>query len=90
MSSMLRRCNNWDYRQRGIYMITLTVEGRVPVLGRLVGGESAAAVVPTAAVRDCGDVLARDSRALSRRYADGVPGNAGPLPRHCVCAGTAG
>ena len=47
MGSMLRRCITWDYRQRGIYMITLTVEGRLPVLGRLSGGESAATATPT-------------------------------------------
>lgn len=47
MGSMLRRCITWDYRQRGIYMITLTVDGRFPVLGCLSGGESAATVVPT-------------------------------------------
>ena len=40
MDRMLQRCNTWDYRQRGIYMITLTTEGRAPLFGRLVGGET--------------------------------------------------
>ena len=35
--SMQRRCDGWDYKGRGIYMITLTIEGRKPILGRLVG-----------------------------------------------------
>ena len=33
---MLRRCRNWDYRGRGIYLITLTLRDRSrPALGRL-------------------------------------------------------
>ena len=35
--SQLRRCRNWDYKGRGIYMITLTLRDRSrPLLGRLV------------------------------------------------------
>lgn len=34
---MKRRCFCHDYFERGIYMITLEVEGRRPLLGRLVG-----------------------------------------------------
>lgn len=47
MGSMLRRCSNWDYRQRAIYMVTLTVEGHAPLLGRLIGDERAAAIALT-------------------------------------------
>lgn len=38
---MGRRLNGWDYAGRGIYMITITIEERRPLLGRLVkiGGE---------------------------------------------------
>lgn len=38
---MGRRLNGWDYAGRSIYMITITIEGRRPLLGRLVkiGGE---------------------------------------------------
>lgn len=35
--SMLRRCTNWDYRGRGIYMFTLTTIDRTPLLGELKG-----------------------------------------------------
>jgi len=35
--SMKRRCNLNDYCDRGIYMITIAIEGRRPLLGRLVG-----------------------------------------------------
>ena len=35
--SMKRRCNQHDYRDRGIYMVTLCIEGRRPLLGTLVG-----------------------------------------------------
>ena len=33
--SMLRRCNNWDYKKRGIYMLTLVTAERKPLLGTL-------------------------------------------------------
>lgn len=32
---MGRRLSGWDYAGRGIYMITITIEGRRPLLGRL-------------------------------------------------------
>lgn len=35
--SMKRRCNQHDYRDRGIYMVTLCIEGRLPLLGALAG-----------------------------------------------------
>ena len=34
---MKRRCTQHDYRERGIYMITMVIEGRRPLLGRLAG-----------------------------------------------------
>lgn len=37
--SMKRRCFCHDYYERGIYMITLEVEGRRPILGSLAGGQ---------------------------------------------------
>lgn len=35
--SMLRRCKGWDYKRRGIYMLTLVVRSRQPLLGTLAG-----------------------------------------------------
>ena len=35
--SMKRRCDEHDYTQRGIYMITITTEGRLPLFGTLKG-----------------------------------------------------
>ena len=35
--SMLRRCKDWDYKGRGIYMLTLVVRDRHPLLGTLAG-----------------------------------------------------
>ena len=43
-NNMLQRCKNWDYRQRAIYMITITVEGRRPLLGILEGEGDKAAI----------------------------------------------
>lgn len=39
--SMLRRCVDHDYSQRQMYMVTLTVEGRYPLFGRVVGRSDA-------------------------------------------------
>lgn len=64
MGSMLRRCNTWDYRQRGIYMITLTVDGRVPRLGHLSGGESSPTVIPT----PVGEMVAACWKEIPSRY----------------------
>ncbi len=64
MGSMLRRCHNWDYRQRGIYMITLTVDGRRPLLGCLSGGETAATIGLTPA----GEMVAACWRDIPARY----------------------
>lgn len=41
------RERNWDYRQPAIYLITLTVKDRQPLLGMLVGGVDDARVEPT-------------------------------------------
>ena len=35
--SMKRRCDEHDYTQRGIYMITMATEGRLPLFGTLKG-----------------------------------------------------
>ena len=60
--SMKRRCNLNDYLDRGIYMITIAIEGRKPILGKLAGnpdikeGEDAPHVILSPmgeAVRDC-------------------------------------
>ena len=40
-AKMKRRCFCHDYYERGIYMITLEVEGRRPILGQLVGARVA-------------------------------------------------
>ena len=39
--SMLRRRVGHDYESRRIYLITMTVEGRLPLLGTLVGDADA-------------------------------------------------
>lgn len=38
------RLKYWDYKGRGIYMITMNIEGRVPLLGMLQGGIDGARV----------------------------------------------
>lgn len=46
--SMLRRRVGHDYQSRRIYLITMTVEGRQPLLGQLTGGADAPAGAPDA------------------------------------------
>lgn len=46
--SMLRRRVGHDYEQRCVYLITMTVEGRRPLLGRLVGDAEAECGSPDA------------------------------------------
>ena len=54
---MGRRCNDWDYRQRAIYLVTLVLADRSrPILGRLEQRDGKWAVRPSAlgaAVLDC-------------------------------------
>ena len=40
--SMKRRCSEHDYLERGIYMVTMAIEGRQPLLGRLAGNAEVA------------------------------------------------
>ena len=35
--SMKRRCEQQDYTERGLYLVTLVIEGRKPLLGELKG-----------------------------------------------------
>lgn len=54
-ASMKRRCVGHDYTRRGIYMVTITVEGRRPLFGRVYGTPDDARIELTAlgnAVRD--------------------------------------
>ena len=44
--SYKRRLNDWDYSQPRIYMLTLTIEGRRPLLGTLAGDVSQPTTVP--------------------------------------------
>ena len=62
--SMRRRCSGWDYSGRGIYMITLGVEGRRPLLGRLKGGEDDAWIELT----DLGIAVAKEIEGISNYY----------------------
>lgn len=40
--SMLRRCDDFDYTARRLFLLTLTVEGRRPLLGTVVGEDTVA------------------------------------------------
>ena len=48
---MGRRMHGWDYCGRGIYMVTITVEGRRPLLGQLAQQDGTWVVVPSATGR---------------------------------------
>ena len=40
--SQTKRCYNWNYRGRGIYLLTMVTNGRTPLLGQLTQGETGA------------------------------------------------
>ena len=63
-TSMLRRCKTWDYRERCIYMVTFCTEGRLPLLGRLVGDETHACIECT----EAGRLVEQCWRDLPNRY----------------------
>jgi REP element-mobilizing transposase RayT len=46
--SMKRRCDGHDYEARQMYLITITVEGRRPLLGRVIGNPEAEEGAPDA------------------------------------------
>ena len=84
--SMLRRRIGHDYESRQIYLITMTVEGRRPLLGRLVGDAEAEKGSPEAPkidlsplgeqVRDCWTSISSyypEVRVLSNYLARAVP-----------------
>lgn len=63
--SMHRRCDGWDYKGRGIYMLTLAVEGRMPLLGKLMGKEAEAAYIE---MSDLGKVIAQEVENIPSHY----------------------
>ena len=42
--SQTRRCHNWNYKGRGLYLLTMVTKGRKPLLGELVDKEGRAFV----------------------------------------------
>lgn len=62
--SMHRRCDEWDYKGRGIYMLTLAVEGRTPVLGKLMGSEAEAYIE----LSELGKAIAQEVENIPNHY----------------------
>ena len=63
--SMKRRMAGWDYTQPSIYMLTLVVEDRRPLLGTLVGGDPQAAHIEPSAL---GSMVAAEFLGIPRYY----------------------
>ena len=61
---MLKRKLDWDYRQRCIYMTTVTVEKRRPLLGQLTGGLGN----PTVELSDVGIMVAQCWQEIPSRF----------------------
>ena len=66
--SYKRRLNEWDYSQPRIYMLTLAIEGRFPLLGTLVGDAS----LPTTASNGP-RLLPSELGAAVLQEVDGIP-----------------
>ena len=69
--SMLRRRVGHDYEQRCVYLVTMTVEGRRPLLGRLVGdagAESGSLDAPHIELSPLGKQVRKMWEAISEYY----------------------
>ena len=66
--SYKRRLNDWDYSQPRIYMLTLAIEGRRPLLGTLMGDASQPTVAPNGP-----RILPSDLGAAVLQEVDGIP-----------------
>ena len=62
--SMHRRCKGWDYKGRGIYMLTLIVADRQPLLGKLVTEDSGARIEKT----PIGESVASEAEDIPNYY----------------------
>lgn len=69
--SMKRRRNGHDYQKRQMYLITITVEGRRPLLGRVVGDpavEKGQPDAPRIALSPLGEAVERQWLAISHYH----------------------
>ena len=66
--SYKRRLNDWDYSQPRIYMLTLAIEGRQPLLGVLVGDASQPTTAPNGP-----RLLPSELGAAVLQEVDGIP-----------------
>ena len=66
--SYKRRLNDWNYSQPRIYMLTLAIEGRQPLLGVLVGDASQPTTAPNGP-----RLLPSELGAAVLQEVDGIP-----------------
>ncbi len=78
MERMHRRCFDWDYRGRGIYMVTVTAFEHRPLFGELVGGEARPEVRRSA----LGEMVARCWEELPTRHPGVRPLASVVMPEH--------
>ena len=82
--SMKRRCEEKDYTERGLYMVTLAIEGRQPLLGTLEGnpdireGEGS----PHVTLSPLGQAVARSWQAIAQYYPQIEPIKLCIMPDH--------
>lgn len=69
--SMKRRSPWHDYHRKGTYLLTLVIEGRVPLLGKLTGDAEASLGSPNAPHIECshlGEIILRDEIEKINRF----------------------
>ena len=66
--SMKRRCDERDYTERGLYMITVAIEGRQPLLGTLVGNTKSDAGKPHVVLTGLGRQVEQEWQNIPRYY----------------------
>ena len=83
--SMLRRRVGHDYESRRVYLITMTVEGRRPLLGRLVGDANApdgSPEAPRIALSPLGEQVRRCWLAIQEHYPEVMVLDITVMPDH--------
>ena len=78
MERMHRRCFDWDYRGRAIYMVTVTAFEHRPLFGELVGGEARPEIRRSA----LGEMVARCWEELPTRHPGVRPLASVVMPDH--------
>ena len=83
-ASMKRRCEEKDYTERGLYMVTLAIEGRQSLLGQLAGdpGKMEGEQAPHIVLSALGEAVRDEWQGIPRYYPEIEPLKLCIMPDH--------